>query len=96
MRVESILPIAQQRMMTVRCNASVVDASNLLSDTHRALLVVCERDGAMVGEITKTDVVMRLARRNDRECHLGSNSNRSELPPRGNPGAVWNWNRLLM
>lgn len=64
MRVESILPVAQQRMITVQADASLVDAANLLSDTHRALLVVCNGDGTMVGVITKTDVVRQVAR-----CH---------------------------
>jgi CBS domain-containing protein len=61
MRVQSILPVAQQRMITVRDGASLVDAANLLSDTHRALLVVCDRDGAMVGVVTKSDVVRQVA-----------------------------------
>lgn len=61
MRVQSILPIAQQRMITVPEDASLVDAARLLFDTHRALLVVCNGDGAMVGVITKTDVVRQVA-----------------------------------
>jgi len=48
-------------MITVRDDASLFDAANLLSDTHRALLVVCDREGAMVGVITKTDVVRQVA-----------------------------------
>jgi CBS domain-containing protein len=64
MRVESILSVAQQRMITVQADASLVDAASRLSDTHRALLVVCSGDGAMVGVITKTDVVRQVAR-----CH---------------------------
>jgi CBS domain-containing protein len=63
MRVQSILPVAQQRMITVRDDASLVDAANLLSDTHRALLVVCDSDGAMVGVVTKSDVVRQVAQR---------------------------------
>jgi CBS domain-containing protein len=63
MRVQRILPVAQQRMITVRDDASLVDAANLLSDTHRALLVVCDSDGAMVGVVTKSDVVRQVAQR---------------------------------
>jgi CBS domain-containing protein len=62
MRVQSILPVAKQRMITVQADASLVDAANLLSDTHRALLVVCNGDGVMGGVITKTDVVRQVAR----------------------------------
>src|SRR5688572_21406223 len=61
MRVQSILPVAQKRMITVQEDASLVDAARLLSDTHRALLVVCNGEGAMVGVITKTDVVRQVA-----------------------------------
>jgi CBS domain-containing protein len=61
MRIESILPVARQRMITVQAHASIVDAAHLLSDTHRALLVVCNDEGAMVGVITKTDVVRQVA-----------------------------------
>ena len=64
MRVADLLPIAQQRMITVQGDASLVNAANLLSDTHRALLVVCENSGTMAGVITKTDVVRQVAR-----CH---------------------------
>jgi CBS domain-containing protein len=62
MRVESILPVAQERMITIQADASLVDAAILLSDTHRALLVVCSGDGVMAGVITKTDVVRQVAR----------------------------------
>jgi CBS domain-containing protein len=61
MRIESILPVARQRMITVQADASLVDAAHLLSDTHKALLVVCNDEGAMVGVITKTDVVRQVA-----------------------------------
>jgi CBS domain-containing protein len=63
MRVESILAIAKQRMMTVQAHATLVDAARLLSGTHRALLVVCDNAGVMVGVITKTDVVRQVAER---------------------------------
>jgi CBS domain-containing protein len=59
-RVESILPLAQQRMITVRADGSLIDAARLLSETHRALLVVCNDEGAMVGVVTKTDVVRQV------------------------------------
>ena len=62
MRVQSILPTAQQRMITVQADASLINAANLLSETHRALLVVCNGDGTMAGVITKTDVVRQVAR----------------------------------
>jgi CBS domain-containing protein len=62
MRVEELLPVARQRLITVQVDALLTDAAKLLTDTHRALLVVCDQNGAMVGAITKTDVVRRIAR----------------------------------
>ena len=65
MRVESILPVARKRMITIRDDASLVEAARLLSGTHRALLVVVNNDGAMVGVVTKTDVVRQVAQSHD-------------------------------
>ena len=61
MRVETILPVALQRLITIQADASLADAAKLLCDTHRALVVVCDPDGVMVGVITKTDVVRQIA-----------------------------------
>jgi CBS domain-containing protein len=61
MRVESILVTAQQRMITIHANATLAVAARLLSSTQRALLVVCDVSGVMVGVITKTDVVRQVA-----------------------------------
>jgi len=62
MRVESILPVARQRMNTIQVGGSLVEAATLLSDTHKALLVVCRDDGVMAGVITKSDIVKQVAR----------------------------------
>jgi len=62
MRVESILPVARQRMNTIQASGSLVEAAKLLLDTHKALLIVCHDDGAMAGVITKTDIVKQVAR----------------------------------
>ena len=61
MRVESILPLALQRLITIQSDASLADAAKLLCDTHKALVVVCDPGGVMVGIITKTDVVRQIA-----------------------------------
>jgi CBS domain-containing protein len=60
MRVERILSIALQRLITIRDDALLADAAKLLSSTHKALLVVCNPDGVMVGVISKTDVVRQI------------------------------------
>ena len=62
MRVESIVPVARQRMITIEGDGSLIDAANRLLDTHRALLVVCNDQGIMTGVITKTDIVRQVAR----------------------------------
>ena len=62
MRVENILPVAKQRLITIQADAPLMEAAKLLTDTHRALLVVCGSDGVMVGVITKTDIVRQVAR----------------------------------
>jgi CBS domain-containing protein len=62
MRVASILSIARERLVTVQADALLTEAAKLLCGTHRALLVVCDVKGTMVGVITKTDVVRRVAR----------------------------------
>src|SRR5260221_10747452 len=61
MRVERVLPIAIQRLITIRDGALVTDAAKLLSSTHKSLVVVCNPDGVMVGVISKTDVVRQMA-----------------------------------
>ena len=61
MLVERVLPIALQRLITIRDDALVTDAAKLLSSTHKSLVVVCNPDGVMVGVISKTDVVRQMA-----------------------------------
>ena len=61
MLVERVLPIALKRLNTIQAGASLTDAAKLLCDTHKALLVVCDPDGVMVGVITKTDIVRQIA-----------------------------------
>ena len=62
MRVESILPLALQRLIKIQTDASLADAAKLLCETHKALLVVCDSNGVMGGVITKTDIVRQIAR----------------------------------
>jgi CBS domain-containing protein len=61
MQVETILPVARQRLITTQTGASLADAAKLLCETDRALLVVCDPAGVMQGVITKTDIVRQVA-----------------------------------
>jgi len=62
MRVENILPVARERLVTIQADDLLPQAAKLLCSTHRALLVVCDSKGVMTGVITKTDIVRQIAR----------------------------------
>ena len=64
MFVERILPVARERFVTIRDNALLMEAAKLLGDRQTNLVVVCDDGGAMVGVVTKTDVVRRIS-----SCH---------------------------
>ena len=58
--VSGIDAVARSRLVTIGANATFVDAAKMLSDTQISLVVVCDPDGAMVGVITKTDIVRQI------------------------------------
>jgi CBS domain-containing protein len=60
--VKNIDALAHSRLVMVSADALLVDVANLLSDTHISLVVVCDSHGAMVGVITKTDIVQQIGR----------------------------------
>ncbi len=60
--VSSIDAVARSRLVTINVNALLVDVAKLLSDTQISLVVVCNSDGAMVGVITKTNIVQQFGR----------------------------------
>ena len=66
--VERVLPIAIQRLNTIQAGTLLTDAAKLLCDTHKALLVVCNPDGVMVGIISKTDIVRQIAHCEGSRC----------------------------
>lgn len=66
--VERVLPIALKRLNTIQAGALLTDAAKLLCDTHKALLVVCNPDGVMVGIISKTDIVRQIAHCEGSRC----------------------------
>ena len=62
MFVETVLPVAVKRLNTIQTGALLTDAAKLLCETpHKALLVVCNPDGVMVGVISKTDIIRQMA-----------------------------------
>ena len=58
--VERLLPAARARLVTIAGDASLLDAARLLR-AGTDLVVVCALAGAVVGVITKTDVVARIS-----------------------------------
>lgn len=58
--VEQVLPAARARLVTIAAGASLLEAARLLR-AGTDLVVVCGDAGAVVGVITKTDVVARIS-----------------------------------
>ncbi len=58
--VEQLLPAARERLVTIADDASLLEAARLLR-AGTDLVVVCGLGGAVVGVITKTDIVARLS-----------------------------------
>jgi CBS domain-containing protein len=61
MIVENILPRAHERLAVIQSKAPVKEAAALMSEPHTDLVVVCDH-GAMVGVLTKTDIVGQIGR----------------------------------
>lgn len=59
MLVEQLLSTAHKRLVTIAGDAPLLAAARLLTG-GTDLVVVCGTDGALVGVITKTDVVARI------------------------------------
>jgi signal-transduction protein with cAMP-binding, CBS, and nucleotidyltransferase domain len=68
LKVERILPAAQERLVTIKTDALLVDAARLLAGTNLKLVVVCDDAGKMAGVITKTDVVGRISHCTGSSC----------------------------
>jgi len=66
--VSSIDAVARSRLMTISADALLVDAAKALSDTQISLIVVCDSDEAMVGVITKTNIVQQIGHCGERAC----------------------------
>ena len=66
--VSSIDAVARSRLVTINVDALLVDVAKLLSDTQISLVVVCNSDGAMVGVITKTNIVQQIGRCQESAC----------------------------
>ena len=59
--VEKIVPVARERLAVVRDDAPLTEAARFLDGGHINLVVVCDKGGAMVGIVTRTDVVRQMS-----------------------------------
>ena len=66
--VSSIDAVARSRLVTIGADALLVDVAKLLSDPQISLVVVCDSDGAMVGVITKTNIVQQFGHCGESAC----------------------------
>ena len=63
MLIESLLPVARERLVTIADDAPLIQAATLLRP-GTDLVVVCGSAGILAGVITKTDVVRQIS-----QCH---------------------------
>lgn len=68
MLVEKILSKARERLATINADALVKEAADIMSKPHTDLVVVCGRDGSMVGIITKTDIIAHIRQCSGADC----------------------------
>ena len=68
MLVARMLAVARQRLVKIDASALLTDAAGLLGDPQVNLVVVSDSDGAMVGVITKTDVVRQISQCRGSAC----------------------------
>jgi CBS domain-containing protein len=61
MYIAGMLPAARERLATTTCDAPLIDAAKLLSRAEVNLVVVCDSNNALVGVITRTDVVRQIS-----------------------------------
>lgn len=59
--VQTVLPAAAERLVTIPHSAQLVEAARLLSERNSNLVVVCDAGGVMRGVVTKSDVVKQIS-----------------------------------
>ena len=69
--VEQLLPRVRKRLVTIADDAPLRDVARRLR-TGTDLVIVCGRNGAMVGVITKSDVVARIGQCQGGACTIAA------------------------
>lgn len=67
-RVETLLPSARDRLVTISDKAQLTEAAARLGDGHTNLVVVCDDVGTMSGVVSKTDIVSRIGHCRGSSC----------------------------
>jgi len=67
MLVEALLPAAREHLATIPEGAPLIEAARLLSP-GMDLVAVCDASGALVGVVTKTDVVDQISHCQGASC----------------------------
>ncbi|MGH9765636.1 MAG: CBS domain-containing protein [Blastocatellia bacterium] len=63
--MERILPLAKAKLVTLQQSAPLLEAARLLAYKEANLVIICDRDGVIVGVIAKTDIVREASKRRD-------------------------------
>jgi len=74
MFVERMLPIAHDRLVTIRDDALLIEAAALLRDLDCDLIVVCNSDELLAGVITKADIVRQISHCHGNGCMTAASS----------------------
>jgi CBS domain-containing protein len=59
-RIANVLPSTQERLLLLGDHRQLTDAASLLAEPNRQMVVICDRAGAMVGVVTRTDIVRQI------------------------------------
>lgn len=68
MLVEHVLPVARGRLVTVRDDAMLLEAAQLLVISQIDLVVVCDPEGLLAGVVTKADIVRQIGHCHGHSC----------------------------
>jgi CBS domain-containing protein len=58
--IQSALPKARDRLVTIGADAALTEAAELLFEPTCRMVVVCDATGIMVGVITRTDIIRQI------------------------------------
>ena len=72
--VDQSISVARARLVTLVDGAKVIDAARLLRNAGTDIVVICDKDGVLVGVVTKTNIVEQISRCEGSACTTGISS----------------------